>query len=103
MTILIIFIIRLALTFLLLFLMKALSVVMDIETQKWVSFECGFDSQTPSHNRFSMQFFLVMILFLIFDIEISLIFPFSLSNFNTQINLTIIIFIFILLLGLLYE
>jgi len=57
MTVLIFLFIRLALTMVLLFLTKVLSVVTEIDSQKWVAFECGFDSQTPSHNSFSIQFF----------------------------------------------
>jgi len=103
MTILIIFITGVILTSALLLLIKIVSLFLENETQKWISFECGFDSQTPSHNRFSIQFFLVIILFLIFDIEISLIFPFPFSNINIKITYTMLIFIFILLLGLLHE
>ena len=44
-------------------------------------YECGFD---PFHNPgepFSIRFFLIAILFLVFDLEISYLFPWSLSNF----------------------
>ena len=44
-------------------------------------YECGFD---PFHNPgepFSIRFFLIAILFLVFDLEISYLFPWSLSSF----------------------
>ena len=40
------------------------------------SFSCGLESIRTSRNRFSIKFYSVLIVFLVFDIEVSLIFPF---------------------------
>uniref|UniRef100_A0AAU6QCI6 NADH-ubiquinone oxidoreductase chain 3 n=1 Tax=Synergus sp. 1 DYB-20230501 TaxID=3136278 RepID=A0AAU6QCI6_9HYME len=44
---------------------------------KLTSFECGFDNISFMRMPFSINFFMISIIFLIFDIEISLIFPVS--------------------------
>lgn len=72
---------------------------------KLTSFECGFDNISLLRLPFSIHFFLIRIIFLIFDVEISLIFPIikflNLINFiNKNIFLIIIL---ILIIGLYYE
>nr|YP_004123585.1 NADH dehydrogenase subunit 3 [Plakina monolopha]ADO51357.1 NADH dehydrogenase subunit 3 [Plakina monolopha] len=75
------------------------------DSEKVSVYECGFDPFESSRIPFSVRFFLIGILFMIFDLEISFIFPWSVV-FN-QIPLfgywTMIIFLFILTLGLVYE
>nr|QNE85615.1 NADH dehydrogenase subunit 3 [Empis caudatula] len=77
-----------------------------IDREKSSPFECGFDPKSSSRLPFSLQFFLIAIIFLIFDVEIALILPmiiiFNLSNLMMW-SLTSTIFIFILLLGLYHE
>lgn len=66
-------------------------------------YECGFDSNSFTRLVFSYRFFLVSILFIIFDVEISLMLPIP---FLFLLDLRIfffIIFILILLIGLIYE
>ena len=75
------------------------------DKEKVSVYECGFD---PFHNPgepFSIRFFLIAILFLVFDLEISYLFPWSNSTFiiDEQGQILIIIFIVILILGLIYE
>nr|AKS04375.1 NADH dehydrogenase subunit 3 [Parasagitta elegans] len=60
-------------------------------------FECGFDASGISRVPFCMKFFLVSIIFLVFDVEVSLIFPMIYSNYQ------VFSFLLILLMGLLYE
>ena len=45
------------------------------ETEKVSAYECGFEPFTDTRQQFEVRFFLVAILFIIFDLEISLLFP----------------------------
>jgi NADH-quinone oxidoreductase subunit A len=45
------------------------------EEQKLSAYECGFSPFEDARNRFDVRFYLVAILFIIFDLEISLVFP----------------------------
>ena len=44
-------------------------------TEKLSTYECGFDPFEESLGRFDIKFYLVAILFLVFDLEISFLFP----------------------------
>nr|YP_009537142.1 NADH dehydrogenase subunit 3 [Octopus cyanea]ATP74746.1 NADH dehydrogenase subunit 3 [Octopus cyanea]ATP74758.1 NADH dehydrogenase subunit 3 [Octopus cyanea] len=69
-------------------------------------FECGFDPSWYTRSPFSMRFFLLAVIFLIFDIEIILLMPMII---NLLVSPSIIylsstmIFLIILILGLLHE
>nr|YP_009935676.1 NADH dehydrogenase subunit 3 [Nephus oblongosignatus]QNS38580.1 NADH dehydrogenase subunit 3 [Nephus oblongosignatus] len=76
------------------------------DREKTSPFECGFDPKNSARLPFSLQFFLIAMIFLIFDIEITLIIPFlftiNLTNIFTYSSL-IFWFILILLIGLYHE
>lgn len=73
----------------------------DIEIMR--SYECGFEIISYTRDTFSYRFFLISILFIIFDVEISLILPIP-YLIRRELGLWIfILFLIILLLGLIYE
>nr|YP_010616038.1 NADH dehydrogenase subunit 3 [Dolichopus galeatus]WAU47312.1 NADH dehydrogenase subunit 3 [Dolichopus galeatus] len=77
-----------------------------IDREKSSPFECGFDPKSSSRLPFSLQFFLIAIIFLIFDVEIALILPIIvIMNFSNMLvwMTTSMIFIIILLVGLYHE
>nr|YP_009642125.1 NADH dehydrogenase subunit 3 [Austruca lactea]QBZ78058.1 NADH dehydrogenase subunit 3 [Austruca lactea]QFG40135.1 NADH dehydrogenase subunit 3 [Austruca lactea] len=98
------------LTFFISFLVMALSSLLAKKTimdrEKNSPYECGFDPKGSARLPFSLRFFLIAVIFLIFDVEITLLLPIA-STFNlTNIFswfLTSMTFLFILLLGLYYE
>lgn len=48
----------------------------DVEGEKLSSFECGFDALGNSRERSEIRFYLVGLLFIVFDVEASLLLPF---------------------------
>jgi len=81
-----------------------LSILSLSRNEKKSSFECGFNILSNNRVSFSNQFFIIAMLFLIFDIEIALILPYPLvREYNYMSKLIIFIFILVLLVGLLYE
>nr|UXW90893.1 NADH dehydrogenase subunit 3 [Succineidae gen. n. sp. z RM-2021] len=74
--------------------------------EKKTPFECGFDPISCMRNSMSTRFFVLVMLFLIFDIEISLLFPFFnliiLKN-SILMMISVIGFIILLFLSLMIE
>nr|YP_002261358.1 NADH dehydrogenase subunit 3 [Acrida willemsei]ACG59315.1 NADH dehydrogenase subunit 3 [Acrida willemsei] len=83
-----------------------LSKKMINDREKNSPFECGFDPKSSARMPFSLRFFLIAVIFLIFDVEITMILPTIIimkTSSITSWTMSIMLFITILLLGLYHE
>ena len=91
---------------LVLFMASYLLVVKQYDIEKISSYECGFDPfEEDTRGKFDVRFYLVSILFIIFDIEVTYLFPWAvcLSFMDFFAFFVMIIFLLILTLGFIYE
>ena len=75
------------------------------DPEKLSAYECGFDPFDDSRMEFDVRFYLVAILFIIFDLEIAFLFPWAISLGKIGIFgfVSMMIFLGILTIGFIYE
>ena len=75
------------------------------DPEKLSAYECGFEAFGDSRMEFDVRFYLVAILFIIFDLEIAFLFPWaiSLGSIGALGFWSMMIFLFILTIGFVYE
>jgi NADH-quinone oxidoreductase subunit A len=75
------------------------------DQEKLAPYECGFEAFEDSRMRFDVRYYLVAILFIIFDLEIAFLFPWavSLSAIGTFGLVAMGIFLAVLVVGFVYE
>ena len=75
------------------------------DKEKLSAYECGFEPFEDARVKFDVRFYLVAILFIIFDLEVAFLFPWaiSLSLIGLVGYLSMMIFLLILTVGFVYE
>lgn len=90
---------------LVLFILSYLAASKQYNWEKVSSYECGFQPFEDSRNKFDVKYYLVAILFIIFDLEISYLFPWALclNNISYLGFISMFVFLLILTIGFVYE
>jgi NADH-quinone oxidoreductase subunit A len=75
------------------------------DPEKLSPYECGFEAFEDARMRFDVRYYLVAILFIIFDLEIAFLFPWAvvLDEIGTFGFVAMVIFLAVLVVGFIYE
>jgi NADH-quinone oxidoreductase subunit A len=75
------------------------------DAEKLSPYECGFEAFEDSRMKFDVRYYLVAILFILFDLEIAFLFPWavSLDEIGTFGLVSMLVFLTILVVGFVYE
>lgn len=75
------------------------------DTEKNSAYECGFEAFYDTRGKFDVRFYLVCLLFIIFDLEIAFLFPWaiSLGDIGMFGFWSMIVFLGVLTVGFIYE
>ena len=75
------------------------------DSEKNSPFECGFEAFEDTRMRFDVRYYLVAILFILFDLEIAFLFPWAvvLDSIGVFGFISMMIFLAILVIGFIYE
>ena len=83
----------------------------DPDPEKVSTYECGFEAFDDSRMKFDVQFYLVAILFIIFDLEVAFLFPWAVTLFAPEADRafsvvsfwSMFVFLLVLTIGFIYE
>lgn len=75
------------------------------DTEKLSAYECGFPAFEDARIKFDVRFYLVAILFIIFDLEVAFLFPWAvaLGDVGTLGFFSMVVFLAVLTIGFVYE
>jgi len=78
------------------------------DSEKTSAYECGFDPFGDARSQFDIRFYLVSILFIIFDLEVAFLFPWAVTLHHSPEGdmfgfWSMMVFLFILTIGFVYE
>ena len=75
------------------------------DSEKLSAYECGFEAFDDARGRFDVRFYLVAILFIIFDLEVAFLFPWAITLGKIGLFgfFSMMIFLIILTVGFIYE
>lgn len=75
------------------------------DSEKLSAYECGFEAFDDARSRFDVRFYLVAILFIIFDLEVAFLFPWAVAFGDIGLFgfWSMVIFLAILTVGFIYE
>ena len=79
------------------------------DDEKLSAYECGFNAFDDSRMKFDVRFYLVSILFIIFDLEVAFLFPWAVSMFDLShagmvfAFWSMMVFLGVLTIGFIYE
>jgi NADH-quinone oxidoreductase subunit A len=90
---------------LLIFSLSFFIAIQNPDSEKISAYECGFEPFEDARNKFDVRFYIIAILFIIFDIEVIYLFPWAVSLYATGFFgfWIMILFLLILTVGFLYE
>ena len=75
------------------------------DSEKLSAYECGFEAFGDARGKFDVRFYLVAILFIIFDLEVAFLFPWAiaLGDIGLLGFWSMMLFLFVLTVGFIYE
>ncbi len=75
------------------------------DSEKASAYECGFEAFDDARSKFDVRFYLVAILFIIFDLEVAFLFPWAatLGDIGLLGFWSMVVFLLILTIGFVYE
>jgi NADH-quinone oxidoreductase subunit A len=75
------------------------------DSEKMSAYECGFEAFDDARSRFDVRFYLVAILFIIFDLEVAFLFPWAVAFGDIGVYgfCSMVLFLAVLTIGFIYE